>query len=95
MILLLELLLGHQRLFPGPLQGARHQAMLRFHGVVLPGGPRGLIRGALPPPLLARSANRRHRSAGTSRPRSASFPLPASGVPAQSEAPEAPWFENS
>src|SRR5215210_1122629 len=57
-ILLLDGFGGAQLLLPGPLQRARHQAVLRLDGVVLAPGPLGLVAGAFAPkgPLLVKLA---------------------------------------
>src|SRR5215212_6114545 len=48
-ILLLDDFGGAQLLLPGPLQRARHQAVLRLDGVVLAPGSLGLVAGAFAP----------------------------------------------
>src|SRR5215212_3835902 len=57
-ILLLDDFGGAQLLLPGPLQRARHQAVLRLDGVVLAPGSLGLVAGAFAPkgPLLVKLA---------------------------------------
>ncbi len=49
MILLVQLLLGDQLLFPVALQGSCHQAVLWLNLMVLPGGTRDIIRGTFLP----------------------------------------------
>jgi hypothetical protein len=48
MILLLELLLGHQLLFPGAFQRAGHEPMLRFDRLLLTSGPLDVVSGSFP-----------------------------------------------
>ena len=59
-----ELLMIVQRLLPASLQGAGDQAVLRLHGVILPGRAVLLIAGAFQP--LAPQPSSRWRSRSTS-----------------------------